>query len=365
MGNSRGISSLRRISVAEQVAAAMRENIEHRAWTDILPAEQDLARRWKVGRHSVRAAVARLAAEGLLAVRKGQRSRIRPDAPRCLRRAPPGVCVVVSTTRESLDWLGHHVLLEIHAALAELGIDWEEVFDVRLAGRNPEPHLRRLATARKNTCWLLVQASPAVQRWFEHARVPAVVVGGCQDGVCLPSVNTDYHATGWHAAGWFATLRHRHVVIVLPDPPMPGGLACHAGFIAYLAKQGNPMTVSEIRLRPGQTIAAKLDPLLARTPRPTGVFSALARDALGVLFHLQDRRLHVPADLSLVSTDTHVLEQGIPGICRYHISARQLAHRVVRLVRSLLAGHAVPPKANLLMPTFVRGATLTRPPPAA
>lgn len=356
------VSSIHRISVAEQVATALREGIRSGVWVDFLPAEHELARRFCVGRYSVRAALARLARDGLIVIAKGKRTRIRPQPRKDPASAPPTVCVVAPSAPGAPTLIGHHVLLEVHAELAAQSIGWEEVLDARLDGRHPEPHLQQLAAGRRNVCWLLVSVSAAVQRWFEKAGVPVVVVGTCHAGVKIPSVDTDYRAIGWHAAGFMTQYGHRHVAMVLPQRPMPGDLACRDGFADYVTKRKCPMLVAEVPAGTSQSaLQLKLDRIMTRRQRPTAILSLVARNTLSVLFYLQQRRLQVPQDVSLVSADTHILlEQGIPEITRYRISTKKQARRIVRLVQSLLTGHAVPAKPSLITPTFVIGSTLAR-----
>ncbi len=362
MANAGAFTEFRRASVADQAAAALREAIRQRAWGDLLPGEHELARRLNISRPSVRASLARLADDGIITIRKGCRTRVNAQRADNPTGAPPTVCLVVPSSRESLGFSGHPVLMEMRAQFAVLGIGWEEIFDRSLGGRHPESRLASMVNGRHHVCWLLLGASATIQRWFEQAKVPVLVLGSCHAGVELPSVDVDYHAIGWHASGCLAKADHLRVALVLPHRALAGDLACQRGLTEYIGQREKPIEVIEVVAGPSRAgLLAKLDSLLAKTHRPTAIFCIHVEHVLMVLVHLLRAGWKVPQDISLLCRETHTsLDLGLPELTRYRSPAVKQARQAVRVAQSMLAGHHVPTKPHLIMPAFVPGGTLAR-----
>ena len=355
-------SEFRRASIADQATVALRESIRQGAWGDLLPGEHELARRLSISRPTVRAALARLADDGIVTIKKGCRTRLCATGRRRLTSAPPTVCLVVPSSRDSLGYNGHPVLMEMRAQFAVQGVGWEEVFDRSLGGRHPETRLANIVNGRRHVCWLLVGASATMQRWFAQARVPTLVLGSCHAGVELPSVDVNYYAIGWHAAGCLAKHGHQRVALVLPQRPLAGDLACLRGVSEYIHQRDKPITAIQVTAGASRTgLLAKLDGLL-KSPQPaTGILCIHVQHVLMVLVHLLQSGRKVPRDVSLLCRETHIsVDLGLPEITRYRSPDVKQAHHAVRIAQSMLAGHHVSNEPNLIIPAFVPGTTLAR-----
>ena len=353
-------SEFRRASVSDQAAAALRESIRQGVWSEILPGEHELARRLSISRPTVRAALARLAEDGIITIKKGCRTRVRPVRRKNLSNVPPTVCLVVPSARESLGFSGHPVLMEMRARFAVQGIGWEEVFDRTLGGRHPEARLANIVHGRHHVCWLLLGASATIQRWFAQARVPTLVLGSCHAGVALPSVDVNYHAIGWHAAGCVARHGHRRVALVLPHRPLAGDLACQRGLSEYIHQRDTQISVVEVTVGPSRAgLLATLDRVLRGATPATAVFCIHVEHLLMVLVHLLKTGRRVPQDVSLMCRETRTsLDLGLPEITRYRSPAVKQARLAVRIALNMLSGHHPSTTPCLIMPAFVPGETL-------
>jgi len=363
MGLSRTFLGFRPAGLANQAAAALREAIRRRTWIELLPSEHELAGRLGIGRSTVRGALAQLTGEGIITTRNGRRARILRHRQRSARPAP-SVCLIVPYARATRFVLDSPAMSEIHAQLVEKQIGWEEIFDGRLNGKNPEGQLRRLVEDRPGVCWLLLRSTPAVQRWFMQARLPTLVLGSCHPGVKLPSVDMDYRALGWHAAGCMIQKGHRRLACVLPVPTCGGDIACYNGFVDYVAQSGSPTSVVKITAGASHSaFLSNLRCLLPRSSRPSAVLSILQENTLTLLFYLMKSKLDVPGDISVVASGEAdiIFGSAIPELTRYRVSPEKVSNAMLRITQRLLAGLPLPLKPYLVVPSFVDGSTLSRP----
>ena len=356
------LSEFQRASVADQAAAALRESIRQGAWGELLPGEHELARRLGVSRPTIRTALARLAEDDIITIKKGCRTRLRPARRKGEYNAPPTVCLVVPSSRESLGFSGHPVLMEMRARFAEQGVGWEEIFDRTLGGRHPEIRLARIVSGRRHVCWLLLGASATIQRWFAQANVPTLVLGSCHAGVELPSVDVNYYAIGWHAAGWLAKHGHQRVAFVLPQQSLAGDLACLRGLTDYFQQREKQISTVEIAAGDSRTgLLATMDHVLRGAHPATAIFCIHVKHVLQVLVHLLKSGRRIPEELSLICRETRAsVDLGLPEITRYRSPAAKQARLAVRIARSMLSGHHVTTTPSLILPAFVPGETLAR-----
>ena len=360
---SNGVAfEFRRASVAEQAAAALRESIRDGAWGDLLPGEHELARRLSISRPTVRAALARLAEDGIVSIKKGCRTRLNSTRRKSFSTGRPTICLVVPASRESNAYSGHPVLMEMRAQLAVQGVGWEEVFDRTLASRHPEARLAGIVNGRHHVCWVLIGASPTIQRWFQNAKVPTLCLGSCHEGIALPSVDVNYYAMGWHAGGCLSKYEHRRVAMVLPQRRLAGDLACLHGLTSYVSRREEPVSVIEVTAGPSREgLLASLDRLLSKPEPPTAIVCVHVAHVLTVLLHLLRSGLSVPRDISVLCRETHAaLDVGIPELTRYRSPVLKQAHHSVRVAQSMLAGHHITTVPHLIMPAFVPGETLAK-----
>lgn len=310
--------------------------------------------------------MAQLGAEGLITRVNGRRARLNLSRRPVPANVPPTVCVVCPVSREILIHNPHPIVMEMHANCATKGIAWEEAFDARFDGPHPERYLREIVAGRRNVCWILLACPAPIQRWFAQAGVPAFVLGSCLPGVELPSIDVDYRAVGWHAAGTIIKHGHLHVGLLQPRRPLAGDLAAHEGFLSYVASGSSRISITTILVDANRSVfRARLERLAKAPRRPTALFSIRLAYILSGMFHLLQSGLRIPADISMVLGDSHsLIETALPEITRYRDINLSHADRAVRIAQALLAGHHVPLKPSLFIPTFIAGSTLGAPPEA-
>ena len=353
------LSVFRRVSVADQAANALREAIHQRALCDPLPGEHHLARHLGISRLSLRSAMAQLAGEGLIVRSNGRRARLRLTELRRSATVPPTVCVVCPMARKAI--LPNELILQLHAACAAKGMLWEEAFDPRLDVPHPERRLRALVSGRKHICWILLACSAPIQRWFARAGVPTFILGSCLPGVALPSIDYDFHAIGWHAAGTIIKDHHQHIALLQSHRLLAGDLDTCKGFLSYVAKSAIHVSITRLFINSDSSnLRSKLDHLMKLRHRPTVMFFLRPDYAVNAMVHLLRSGVRIPEDMSLLARDSHpLIESALPEISRYHGSNIMHSDRAVRFAEALLAGHEIPPKPKLFIPTFIAGSTLS------
>lgn len=355
-----GPLAFKRIKVADQAAGVLREAIQAGELTGELPGEHELARALGISRPCLRAALAQLAGERLIVIRKGHHSRVSPRRRQGRGRSRPAVCVVCPVSPEALYFQDHPVLLEMHAEFARRGVRWEVVFEPRLSGTHPEGLLGPLVASRPDPCWILFAAPEPLHRWFAVRRLPTLVVGSCFPGIDLPAADTDYGAAGWHAAGVMVRHGHRRVAVVLPEQCLPGDTAARAGFHRHLAQHAPDVSVTDWSSPhdPGRRRAA-LDRLLTGPHRPTAVFTLGPALSFAAYLSAVSVGLRIPQDLSIIARDSHpFFDWTLPELTRYGSTATTLGRRAVRIVLRLLAGQNASTSPSLVMPAFLPGGTL-------
>lgn len=351
---------LDRRSISEQAAFVLRDAIRKGELKDPLPGEHELARRLGISRPTVGVALAALAADGLIVIRRGCRSRLAAPPKRQARSLPPTVGVIWPGFPDDPYQREHPLRMELHARFASRGFNWEEVVDPKLFGKQPEAYLRKLVAGRQHVCWILIMAPRQTQLSLANMGVPALVVGTCYPGVDLPSVDFDHEAVGRHAAGFILGHGHTKVGVILPAAPMPGDTAARLGFVRCVQQRANDVALTELSAPTNPVLyRARLDRLLRIPDRPTVLFSMRQPLTLTLIMHLLASGLRIPRDVSIVSRDTHPLfETAIPELTRYSGSTTKLASRIVRIASSLLTGRQVAARPAFVTPTFVAGSTL-------
>ncbi len=350
----------RRSSLVAATAEVLHEAIEAGEWSRWLPGELELARRLRVSRMTLRAALASLERSGLLHASQGKRREIlRPSrragamgarrvvvllSPAPLHQLPAPTVVWMDELRAHLDAAGWP--LEIHEGPAAYR-------------RRPAHALEELAARLRPAAWVLYRSTLEMQRWFSEHAPAAVIAGSRHADVALPAIDVDHAASCRHAAGRFLAAGHRRLAVVCPETELAGDLESLSEF-----QKGAGGEVACARHRGTvRGLCASLERLFAHSSAPTGLFVFHAQHFLTVLGWLQRRGLQVPKDVSVVCRDDEpFLEAVLPPPTRYALSASSFARKTFRLVMGVVRGESGEPRQYRVIPTFLRGESLGKAP---
>jgi DNA-binding LacI/PurR family transcriptional regulator len=349
----------KRTSLVAQTAELLRETIASGQWPQWLPGELELTHRLHVSRVTLRAALAELEREKLIRAGQGRRREIIQKSRRTksTRSASKTVALLSPVPLHQLPSATVFWMDELREHLDAAG--WPlEVHSSAMAYRRRPAHTLEDLSARVHPAgWVLYRSTLEMQRWFSANARCAVIAGSRHPGVQMPSVDVDYSAACRHAAGRFLAHGHRRLAVVRPNTNLAGDLESVTGF------EGGVGTAvsSAVHDETPAGICAALNRLFVRPPAPTGLFVFHATHFLTVLGWIQQRRLNVPSDVSVVCRDSEpFLESVIPTPTRYVLSPSLYARKICRLVAGLVADGRSRSNQLRIIPGFIRGETLGR-----
>ncbi|HVU32646.1 MAG TPA: substrate-binding domain-containing protein [Opitutaceae bacterium] len=354
-------------SIAAQVASRLREELQRGDWQHLLPGERALAERLSVSRKTVRKALAVLRAEGLIRTERNRASAIVPAGAAPLAEPVHTVALLLPEPIESARpftvlWVNH-----LMALLHEAGMQLEIVAGWKYFGAHAGRSLRRLIGTHPARCWILARSHRVLQHWFEQSGEHCLIAGSAHAGIDLPSVDIDHRALCRHAATTFLRQGHRRVALFLERAGHGGDDNSEQGFREGLAT--HPDAEPPLICRPAKGPTAIINELRrqqALASPPTGYLLSNSFSYLTVLSHFAQGRLRVPQDISLISRDEEpFLSHLQPVPTRYAIPPAKFAAAINQAIKRVL-GRETPRRFDIrIVPDFVKGGSVGRPPPAA
>lgn len=354
---------LQRLSLIDQLCAALRDGLARGEWPDWLPSERRLGADLRVGRNSLRAALRRLAEEGVIEIVPGQGTRNSGGlrTPSDPDRTAVGLLAPIPLEqlrpRQAL-WID-----ELRGILAENGSILRYVHGPQYARKNPAPALQRMVAQERCRCWILVRSTEACQAWFARRAVPCVIAGSCHPGVSLPSVDLDYRAMCRHAATTLLQLGHRRIAYLTPVSAAAGDLRSEEGFLeGARAFPRKDIQGSVVRHGADKAdVALGVRRLLQSERPPTALLINNSYHYLTAFSVLVEMGRRIPQDVSLVCRDEdRFLSFLEPEPARYVEDPRQFARTLARLTTIPRRERSAPVPQTLLLPQLRRGASIAR-----
>jgi DNA-binding LacI/PurR family transcriptional regulator len=313
-----------------------------------LPSVRALASQLGTNVNTVRAAYARLEADGLVQTRHGVGTVVLPaSADRLARSSPRLVSNTVAVLIAGWDPFYLSLLHGIEDVAAERGT-LVLVADTRDSSKLAAAIIRRL-----------------VARGVDG--IIAVSAGGVDDGTTdsrrrqgssiPPIVHVDQPDRKGYAflfngdqAGYLATRHlgeHGHKTIGFVTAPLswPNVSEIHGGYMRALAEIGGHPLVSEMEEFAVEAGRRGMARLLEASGPPSAVFAAGEVLALGVVHEARARGLHVPRDLAIIGyADSPAATLVDPPLTMVSVPARQVGVEAMRTLRALIAGKKPSPQ---------------------
>lgn len=172
-------------------------------------------------------------------------------------------------------------------------------------GRQPgasweQEHVALLSNGLTDGC---IVVTPSAPRFPETARI--VVIDPQGDGAHVPSVVARNRAGALEAMAYLISLGHRRIGFIAGRPDTLSAMRRFKGYQDALQAEGiafDPTLVEEghYSRELGRDAALRL---LNRPDRPTAIFAANDRSAMGAIEAAHDLGLRVPEDLSVIGFD--------------------------------------------------------------
>ena len=352
---------LQRMSVIELAADHLRTGLRDGRWTGSLPGVARLAQELDVSRHTLRAALRQLEAEGLLGGRGLGRSRsITSVGTNVKIRHPLRVAILPYDARPADDPTSVQVELDIIQSLEATG---HSVFQCKKSQIEMGHDVRRIAREMAKTpadAWLIAAGSYELLEWCATLPVPCLALYGRTGGLPLARTGPDKVPAYRAATRRLLELGHRRIVLIVRSErrkPVPG--SCERAFLEELTTHG--VVTGDYNLpdwhETPEGFGKLLESLFRHSPPTALIVDESARYIAAAEF-LARRDINVPRQVSLVSTDDDpALAWCHPGIAHMRWDNRLIVRRVVRWVNAVRKGN--PDRKTINFPTeFVPGGSI-------
>lgn len=348
--------NLRIRSATGQLADYLKEEIRTGRWTDRMPGENWLMRHLQVGRGTVRTALAQLEEEGVL-VSHGQGRWRRIEMSRegdTTRKIRVRILLYEKQSRGDID--NSSLIAELLEAgldagfadksLKDLGMDVERV--ARHVKRNPADAWVVSAASRELLEWFAGQATPTIAMYGRHRELPIAAAFT----VMIPGMIA--------AVRRLIELGHKRIVMIAREERRKPKLSRpEQAFIDELEAAG--ITTGEYNLPDWEEnpegLSHLLDELFRFSP-PTALIFQEAQLFAAARYHLADRGIIAPRDVSLVVADSDPSFAWCNPIPTHiHWDYRPVVRHVVRWAKKVAQGKEDRRKSGTEA-EFVEGGTI-------
>jgi len=196
------------------------------------------------------------------------------------------------------------------------------------------------------------------------AEVPIVAVDPHLGRADIPSVQSDSLGGGFEATMHLIELGHRRIGFLTGRPELRSSGMREAGYKRALAQAGIPFDPSlvAVGMYDPDTVRQVSRPLLQRDDRPTAVFAANDRSALGLIEVANELGLDVPGDLSVVGfDDIPEAFQSARPLTTVRQPMQRLGSEAARMLVALLTGGALDAPHRVLPTRLIPRTTTARP----
>jgi LacI family transcriptional regulator len=331
-------------SLAQQLADQLRWRIASQQLRpgDVLPPARHLAAWLHIHLHTVRAAYHLLAADGLVEVRRGIRTRVLPHSAASLAQPAASATHTIAVILPSITNPFYHHLVD--GIEAEASLDGVQLF-LGLTHDDPrraERHARQAIANRVDG--ILAVAHDLTPVLGLPTPIPVVTLD-CPD-VAGPSVTLDLEAAGLHATRHLIEHGHRRIAYVTAG--VPNLLALRLGYLKALAAGGIRPDDALVILTPDFLPASggrALQQLLALSPKPSAVFVGADVLAIGLFQAAAELDCRIPEKLAVASfNDIPSAAYLNPPLTTVAAPARQMGEEAMHRMRVLWRGERSEPE---------------------
>lgn len=334
------MAHLRRLSLVEQTANLLREGLGHGRWRGQLPGVVRLAEELGVSTHALRAALQLMETEGLVALSEDGRSRtVTAKGTADKRQLRIGILLYGPLAEDSPHTI--HFMISLHHALESEGFLPFFSTSTQASLRRDVGRIRDYVKKTPADAWIVSCGTRDVLEWFAAQSAPCFALFGRRDQVGLPNAGPDKAPPVIEATRELIRLGHQRIIMLctkLRRLPEPGRV--EREFLSELARHGLP--VSSFNLPDWEEtpagLRALLESLFKITP-PTAIIIDELPPLIGVQQFLALRRLRVPEQVSLITTDYDTsFSLCQPTVTHVNWHSTPIIRRVVQWAKNVSAG---------------------------
>lgn len=323
-------------SIADQVAAHLREEILRGGLSGEMPGAKRLADSLGVNHKTVDAAVSLLEAQGLLKSQGAGKPRLitppKSGKPPSLRI---GILIYEPEDAE------FHIIIELRHSLSNAG------HTCVLAGKSQKElgwNLERIKKEVKKSdvdAWIVQSGSRDILEWFASQPFPCLALHGRFLGLPLAACGASMVPAVTEAVDQLLDMGHRRIVMIAQETdlvPTPGLL--YRTFLEQLQSRGIQTSSYNIPIWESSPdgLHRTLDSLFKLTP-PTAIFVTDVVLFFPTYIHLLKMGLRIPEDVTLISTDPHPQFKWCePSVSHVHWDHQTLIHRIIKWADKVAKG---------------------------
>lgn len=357
-------------NLVDQTCDHIRIAIETGRWTERLPGERRLSSELTVSRGTLKGALRRLHAEGLLGEGRAG-SRVGRAIIKCPVSSQPGGLRVGILVCGEDDAIASRCLRYRNEVIHRLLLSGHSPCLVRHVVHGPEKiqkgRLAKRVEDSRSTTWILDNVPAGILRWFEEREMRVLADVGPSCGEARRAYAGSRIDTGLHACvEHLLELGHRRIVLIAPHlhrkPELPAIFRVFLNQVGAISKQSQSYHIPEWD-GTSEGLQATLASLFRFTP-PTAIIAWDTSLAMGVSGYLLRTGHSVPRDVSLaVITSSQALTWLIPGVdvARLEFDEELSIIRTIRWVEHVAAGHDTVGKDYRVSTSFRPGNTLAPP----
>ncbi len=333
---------LRRLTVADQIAAHLRADLQIGRLRGVLPTIREIAEDLGVARRDVTAALRLLGREGAIAPGASRRSWIvAPTASAALKkkRLKIGILPLDSLASTQASELVYFFQLRDEIEALEHTCSYFSPGS-RVLGEDPA-RVRRLVADTAADAWIVCGASRTLLESFLKCSLPIFAWGGDHIELPVAAASMDLSQAITESTLRLIELGHRRIILLCNEALRRARRGILVPTFSRVLQE-NHIPADGYHIPEWEPTPAGLRTLLEELFRftpPTAIIASGSRDVMGLLSFLNERRLRMPQDVSLIVRYAfESAEWSNPPLAHFRHRLDLLVRSAVRWVSSIADG---------------------------
>jgi LacI family transcriptional regulator len=349
----------KRLSLVHQTVDIIKHEVARGTWEQWLPSERFLSQSLRISRPTLRNALKRLQAEGMVEAVQGVGNRIIAEKRDSARiRLIHKVHLLCPNPLDRIRLQANLWTDELRNRLFQTGTRLMAHHGQQYLRANPDAALEHLVARHPDGCWILAHSTPQIQAWFRAHDIPCLVTGYTHPGIDLPFVSIDMEVACRHAVSVFVNSGHHSIGFVQLKSERARDCRSAVGFEAGIQESGAAGVTGKVVTHTGDvdSIRRAIRELLSIGSPTTAILTGTALGYATVATFLMQQGLRIPRDVSLISREHEpFLDALVPQPSCYMFDPLRYGSMVHAKVSDILEGTSNTPKEQHLVPEYRAG----------